>query len=165
MRVRAEGVDARRIGLGLGRGRDLRVAHLAACWRCRNYETFDDLLAVVEFRGHLFVWHTPYGVGPEKRAEIKAAAQDALSLALIGDTWPVILRQLHMDPVSGKLATNDEDCYKNVEPITDAKVAAAVPHLREALWAVHALYHLGPPTSLLSVGPWPKDGWRLPQRG
>lgn len=159
------GADARRIVLGLGRRRDARVAHVAACWRYRNYETFDRLLALIEFRGHLLAWHTPYGVGDEKRAEIRGAARDALSVALIGDTWPVILRQLDPDPVIANRRTDDEDLYDDVESIRDTKVAAAIPRLRAALWAVHDLYHLGRPTSLLSIGRWSKNSWRLPERG
>jgi hypothetical protein len=163
--ISVPGVDARRIVFGLGRRRDARVAHVAACWRFRNYETFECLSALVEFRGHLIAWHTPYGVGKENRAEIRGAARDALSVALIGDTWPVILRHLDPNRVIANRRTDDEDVYDDVEPIKDTKVAGAIPRLREALWAVHALYHLGRPTSLFSVGPWPKDAWRLPERG
>jgi hypothetical protein len=160
------GIDARRIAIGLGRGRDARAAHVAACWRYRNYETFDHLLALVEFRGHFLVWHSPYGVGCEKRAEIKRAAQDALRVALMGESEPVILRLLDPDPVAANRCTDDEDYYDDdVERIADTKMAAGVASLRESLWALHDVHHLGRPTSLLSVGPWPNNGWHFPDRG
>ena len=158
------GVDARRVVLGLGPGRNTRVAHVAACWRYRNYETFEELLALVDIGGHLLAWHTPYGVDDEERAAIKVAAQEALSVALIGDIWPVILRHLDIHPGRANRRT-DEECYDIVEPITDKKIAEVVPQLRTALWATHTLYHLGRPTNLLSVDAWPKDGWRLLDRG
>lgn len=141
-------IQEHRIVLGLGRGRDARVASVAAAFFYNDPVSFRDLRCLASHGGKLHVFHSIEGDDYDARVEkLRESARTAIGRGLIGDVWGVEVYDYFAGTVDGSV--NEED--------------GVIPAKKHPGWVYELARGVDAALTLFAghIEPWPKDAWIL----